>query len=195
MAGRLFNHTMLEIVKKNGKYTEEDVYKEPFLLQPTAYILPSTHRSSKATKQHLYTAQFIIRNIFHKPTLVKMVSLKAILTLSLIGAAFATPIEQRAAGSLEEPGAVANSTEGDVLGFGGSDPNAGAIEERDALVRNILRQLLNSQNTGLTIISRPSNAITWLSRPPRRESMLQTPNGSLAALRSRLANLAILMTS
>ncbi|EGE03885.1 hypothetical protein TEQG_02918 [Trichophyton equinum CBS 127.97] len=46
-----------------------------------------------------------------------MVSFKAILTLSLIGAAFATPIEQRAAEPLEESGAAANST--------------GAIEERD----------------------------------------------------------------
>ncbi|EGD87887.2 hypothetical protein H112_04359 [Trichophyton rubrum D6] len=52
-----------------------------------------------------------------------MVSFKTILTLSLIGAAFATPIEQPAAEPVEGSDAVANST----------DPTAGAIEGRDVL--------------------------------------------------------------
>ncbi|EFE39614.1 major allergen and cytotoxin AspF1 [Trichophyton verrucosum HKI 0517] len=97
-----------------------------------------------------------------------MVSFKAILTLSLIGAAFATPIEQRAAEPVEDSGAVANSPEGSGMDLGGTDPTADAIEERGLLVRIILRQLLNNKQSGLTIISSTSNAITWLSRPPRR---------------------------
>ncbi|EFE34119.1 major allergen and cytotoxin AspF1 [Trichophyton benhamiae CBS 112371] len=102
-----------------------------------------------------------------------MVSFKAILTLSLIGAAFATPIEQRAAEPVEDSGAVANSPEGSGMDLGGTDPTADAIEERGLLVRNILRQLLNNKQSGLTIISSTSNAITWLSRPPRRGRSLR----------------------
>ncbi|DAA77092.1 TPA_exp: Ribonuclease [Trichophyton benhamiae CBS 112371] len=62
-----------------------------------------------------------------------MVSFKAILTLSLIGAAFATPIEQRAAEPVEDSGAVANSPEGSGMDLGGTDPTADAIEERGLL--------------------------------------------------------------